>query len=105
MDANSTTLLEALQSSDEATRLTAVGELIWRVESYTRALGSSLMGLAGKVATSDIEMMRDLLASKQTSDDLNAWLGGHYKTIFQRIDQIAATSDPKAEVAPAKTLH
>lgn len=107
MDANATTkpLLEWLQSDDEATRLQAVADLVFRTETHVRNLTLMLLGLLTK-AKGDVKLMRDLLAAEQASDAAAEWLGTHYKVLFARIDQLEKSAGTATELEPdTRTVH
>lgn len=93
-----TTLADCLQDDSAVFRLTRIADVVFEIESNTRAISLSLSGLLTKT-NGNIDLIRDLLAAKQSADQLTNWLGLQYKGLTQRLQQLDSRPEGRS-VAP-----
>lgn len=74
------TLRAALESEDIELRMKAVGELLFRSESYLRGIELQLEGMLSKFDCTS-EQWRYLWAMKTCANDCATWLDGHLESL------------------------
>lgn len=103
------TLIQYLTAPVEHERVLAVATLLDQIESYVRALGVAVTGLAVNV---NPETMKEFCAVRRNADEVTAWLAAHRAVLDQyaslALNVSAAEAVPvKAEARDdqAQTIH
>jgi hypothetical protein len=99
------TLLDCLLDPVESERVSAIAQLLYQADSYTRALSLMLGGMAAK---SDPVTARDLYSIQQSAENICDWLSAHWIPLYEHSTPTASGEFPAMieETAPAdSTIH
>lgn len=76
-------LLSCLVGPDELIRIVAVMELLGAADKYVRSIALMLTGLSVKI--DDEEISKDLMAARQSAEEISRWFVQHHDKLLVHI--------------------